>query len=151
MRSFHFRLQTKLNLCKSQEQMAKEKLAACINELERLKKEQVKVFDRINILENNIRVFNQERMLTQEVIINKEYLPILREKSQILEEKIQAAALIVEEARKDLLEKKKASDMFEKLRNKKWQEYSEAVKLEEQKKTDEVAMISYFRNKVVKN
>ncbi|MDR1615722.1 MAG: flagellar FliJ family protein [Syntrophomonadaceae bacterium] len=148
MKSFHFRLQTKLNLCKSQEQMAKEKLAVCVNELEKLKKEQAKILDRINALENTIRVFNQEHMLTQEVIMNKEYLPVLREKHQTLEDKIQKAALLVEEARRDLLEKKKASNMFEKLRDKKWREYSEAVKLEEQKKTDEVAMISYFRNKV---
>ncbi len=145
MKSFQFRLQSKLDLCVNQEQMAKEMLQARMKELDNLVAEQNLLKQKITELEDTIRIINSENGLSQQLLIHKEYLPILNKKNKIMLEKVRLAALKVEEARQYLIEKKKETNVLEKLRDKKWEAYINDVHTEEQKNNDEAALISYFR------
>ena len=147
MKAFNFRLQIKLDLCRNQEKAAKEKLMACLDKLEQLKTEQIKIRSRIETIENDIRGFNQENKYDQKLLINKEYLHILNNKDKVIIEQINEAALLVEEARLELVEKRKETNSLEKLRERKWDEYLQEVKAEEQKNTDESARIGFLRKR----
>ena len=145
MRAFNFRLQTKLNLCKNQEKAAKERLMVCLASLEKLRTEQNKIRQRIAAIENNIRCLNQENKYNQELLINNEYLHVINNKDKELTGHIIDATQLVEEARQELIERRKETSSLEKLRERKWDEYMHETNLEEQKNTDESALIGFLR------
>ena len=145
MKTFSFRLQTKLDLSRNQEQSAKEKLMTCIAELEKLTTEQKKIRRRITAIEENIRCLSQENKFDQKALINNEYLQVLNDKDKALAERILEANHLVDEARRILMEIRKETNGLEKLKGRKWDEYVHEANLEEQKNLDESAMNGFLR------
>ena len=145
MRVFRFRLQTKLDLSRNQEKAAKEKLMTRLTRLEQLRNEQKRIRSRMEILENDIRGINREHKYDQKLLINKEYLHVLKGKDKVIIEHILEASKLADEARQELVEQRKETLGLEKLREKKWDEYLDEAQTEEQKDIDESAMVGFLR------
>ena len=145
MKAFHFRLQTKLDLCRNQEKAAKEELMVCLANLEKLRTEQKIIRQRISNIEDNIRSLNQKKIFNQEIIISGDYLKVLNKNDKELTEQIIQATQLVDEARQHFIERRKETNALEKLRERKWEEYVYETNIEEQKSADESAGVSFWR------
>lgn len=148
MKAFRFRLQTKLDISIRQEQLARDELQICIYERNRIQESLELEISRLEVLEQNIREFNWEKQSFQELLIKKEYVPVMKNKIKNIEEMLYNAELILEKARQVLIARIKETDTMEKLKEKDWQEYLHLLSLEEQKIVDEIAINNHFRKQI---
>ncbi|HHV16404.1 MAG TPA: hypothetical protein GXX58_07500 [Gelria sp.] len=145
MRAFRFRLQTKLDICQRQEQVTREEMhrrAAirdqALQELEILE-------NRFQYLEESIRELNAFPGQFPRILINRQYIPVLNQQIKASAEHLATAEDAVEEARMELIERRRETRTLEKLKDKAWQKYLHELLLEEQKHIDEVASTAYHR------
>ncbi len=148
MKAFRFRLQTKLDISIRQEQLARDELQICIYERNRIQERLELSLKRLEALEQNIREFNWEKKGFQELLIKKEYIPVMKNQINNIEEMLYNAELILEKARQVLLARIKETDTMEKLKEKDWQEYLHQLSLEEQKIVDEIAINNHYRKQI---
>lgn len=151
MRAFVFRLQTSLNVSLRWEQQAKEELQACLAEKNRLEEQLKQTRDKLQHIENYIRELSLDNCLSPDILIYREYLPVLHTRCRQLQDSIEQAEERVEQARTKLLEKRRETMSLERLRDKEWQDYLHELNLEEQKLIDEVAMTAYYRKSKIKD
>lgn len=145
MKAFKFRLQTSLNVSQRREQVAKEELQACMMEKERLEEKLLQMQNKLGRLEERVRELGLAQSLSQEVLMHREYLPVLHKQVRQLQDRLARAEERVENARRILLERKKESQSLERLRDKEWQDYLHDLSQEEQKAIDEVAISTHYR------
>ncbi|MEN6325080.1 MAG: flagellar FliJ family protein [Syntrophomonas sp.] len=148
MKAFRFRLQTKLDISIRQEQLARDELQICIYERNRIQERLELAVKRLEALEQNIREFDFDKQNFQELLIKKEYVPVMKNQIKNIEEMLYNAELILDKARQVLLARIKETDTMEKLREKDWQEYLHQLSLEEQKIVDEIAINNHYRKQI---
>jgi flagellar FliJ protein len=144
MKAFVYRFERKLSLVRQEEQAVRLELQVAMNERDRILEELDQLKNRIDCLEQSIRNHHGNSLIP-EVGLRKEYLPILKEHFLILVDD-QEAEKKVDSIRQQVVEKKRETKTFEKLRENDWQEYRYEMNREEQKIIDELSMASGPRN-----
>ncbi|MDD3023903.1 MAG: flagellar FliJ family protein, partial [Syntrophomonadaceae bacterium] len=148
MKAFRFRLQTKLDISVRQEQLARDELQIRIYERDRIIERLEEAGSRLNALEQAIRDFNWHEHGFQELLIKKEYIPVIKNQINNIEQLLYNAEMILEKARKVLMARIKEADTMKKLKEKDWQEYLHQLALEEQKIVDEIAINNHYRKHI---
>ena len=145
MRAFHFRLQTKLDICQRQEQVTREEMHRRIAIRNQVLQELELLENRFQSLEQSIREMNTGQGQFPRIMINRQYIPVLNQQIKTSEENLATAEEAVEEVRMELIERMRETRTLEKLKDKAWHRYLHEMLLEEQKHIDEVAGITHHR------
>ena len=145
MKAFNFRLQTKLDISVLQEQTARERMQASISTRNNVAEALDNTVSRMNQMEQSVRDLSAKKSSFQELLLTRQYLPVLREEKEQIKGKLVTAEKKVEEMRKILLGKKRETNTLEKLRQKSWDSYLHEVLAGEQKDIDEIAISTYYR------
>jgi flagellar FliJ protein len=145
MKAFHFRLQTKLDICQRQEQVVREEMQRRILNRNQVLQELKGLQNRFQSVEELIRELNGRRGQFPRIVINRQYLPVLKQEIKTTEDNLAAAEQKVEEARLVLMERMRETRTLEKLKDKAWCRYWHELLLEEQKHIDEVAGAAHHR------
>lgn len=145
MKAFVYRFERKLGLVRQEEQAIRHELQVVTAERDRILEELNQLKNRIDCLEESIRNY-QGNSLIPEVGLCVEYLPIVKKHFLKVVDNLQEAEKMVDLTRQQVVEKKRETKTFEKLREHDWQEYRYEMNREEQKIIDELAMASGHRN-----
>ncbi len=145
MRAFHFRLQTKLDICQRQEQVTREEMHRRVAIRNQVLQELELLENRFQSLEQSIRELNAGPGQFPRIMINRQYIPVLNQHIKASEENLATAEEAVEEVRMELIERMRETRTLEKLKDKAWHRYLHEMLLEEQKHIDEVAGITHHR------
>jgi|ADurb_Oil_03_Slu_FD_contig_111_202559_length_1261_multi_4_in_0_out_0_2 flagellar FliJ protein len=145
MRAFHFRLQTKLDICQRQEQVTREEMQRRVTIRNQVLQELELLENRFQSLEQSIRELNANPGQFPRIMINRQYIPVLNQQIKISEENLTTAEVAVEEVRMELIERMRETRTLEKLKDKAWHKYLHEMLLEEQKHIDEVAGTAHHR------
>ena len=145
MRAFHFRLQTKLDICQRQEQVTREEMHRRITIRNQVLQELELLENRFQSLEQSIREMNTGPGQFPRIMINRQYIPVLNQQIKISEENLTTAEEAVEEVRMELIERMRETRTLEKLKDKAWHKYLHEMLLEEQKHIDEIAGTAHHR------
>lgn len=145
MKAFRFRLQTKLEICTRQEQLAWEEMQSRLKERELLLEELQYRERRLLAVEEEIRQDSCKAQGFQALLLKREFVPVLVMQIEQAEQNLSQAEARVEEARVLLLERKRETSTLEKLKERAWQEYLLELQQEEQKIIDEIAINNHFR------
>lgn len=148
MKAFRFRLQTKLEICTRQEQIAWEEMQRCLRERDFLLEELQYREQRLLAVEEEIRQDSCKVQGFQTLMLKREFVPILVMQIEQAEQNLSQAEARVEEARVLLLERKRETTTLEKLKERAWQEYLLELQQEEQKIIDEIAINNHFRREL---
>ncbi|SHG58295.1 flagellar FliJ protein [Thermosyntropha lipolytica DSM 11003] len=144
MKPFVFRLQTKLDVSRREEEMAKARLQAKEKEVEELEVEKANLYCSLARSEAMMRNFLRESNIYFVNLI-RDYIPVLKENIARVEERLDKAREELENLRQDLLKKKREVKTLEKLKQKAWEEYLYELNREEQKFIDEIATSRYWQ------
>lgn len=150
MKPFVFRLQTKLDISKREEEMAKARVKTKEKEVEEIESELINLYCNLEKAENMARKFWQESNIYFARLIS-DYLPVLKEDIEKCRQRLSMAQEELERLRQELMRKRREVKTLEKLREKAWEEYLYETNLEEQKFIDEVAGNRYFRRQKEKD
>ena len=145
MRAFHFRLQTKLDICQRQEQVTREEMHRRVAIRNQVVQELELLENRFQSLEQSIRELNACHGQFPRIMINRQYIPVLNQQIKASEEHLATAEDAVEEIRLELMGRMRETRTLEKLKDKVWHRYLHEMLLEEQKHIDEVAGITHHR------
>lgn len=145
MRAFHFRLQTKLDICQRQEQVTREEMQRRVAVRNQVEQELELLENRFQSLEESIRELNVDPGQFPKIMINRQYIPVLNQQIKASEETLATAEEAVEEVRIEMIERKRETRTLEKLKDKAWDKYLHELLLEEQKHIDEVAGTAHHR------
>lgn len=145
MKAFHFRLQTKLDICQRQEQVTREEMHRRITFRNHVVQELELLENRFLSLEESIRELNANPGQFPKIMINRQYIPVLNQQIRVTEENLILAEDAVEEVRMELIERMRETRTLEKLKDKAWDKYLHELLLEEQKHIDEVAGTAHHR------
>lgn len=145
MKAFHFRLQTKLDICQRQEQVTREEMHRRVVVRNQVLQELELLENRFQSLEQSIREMNTGQGQFPRIMINRQYIPVLNQQIKTSEENLATAEEAVEEVRMELIERMRETRTLEKLRDKAWHRYLYELLLEEQKHIDEVAGTAHHR------
>jgi len=145
MKAFHFRLQTKLDICQRQEQVTREEMHRRITFRNQVVQELELLENRFQSLEESIRELNANPGQFPRIMINRQYIPVLNQQIKATEENLILAEDAVEEIRMELIERMRETRTLEKLRDKAWHRYLHELLLEEQKHIDEIAGTAHHR------
>lgn len=145
MRAFHFRLQTKLDICQRQEQVTREEMHRRVAVRNQVMQELELLENRFQSLEQSIRELNANPGQFPKIMINRQYIPVLNQQIKTSEENLVLAEEAVEEVRMELIERMRETRTLEKLKDKAWHKYLHEMLLEEQKHIDEVAGTAHHR------
>ena len=145
MKAFHFRLQTKLDICQRQEQVTREEMHRRITFRNQVVQELELLENRFQSLEESIRELNANPGQFPRIMINRQYIPVLNQQIKTSEENLATAEEAVEEVRMELIERMRETRTLEKLKDKAWHKYLHEMLLEEQKQIDEVAGTAHHR------
>lgn len=145
MKAFRFRLQTKLDICQRQEQVAREEMQRRILIRDQILQELETLESRFQSVEDSIRELNGCQGQFQRIIINRQYIPVLKQEIKASEDKLTIAEEEVEAIRVVLMERMRETRTLEKLKDKAWHRYLHELLLEEQKHIDEVAGTAHHR------
>jgi flagellar FliJ protein len=145
MKPFIYRFERKLGLVRQEEQTVRQEMHLLMSERDRILGELDQLQSRIHCLEELIRSYDGN-WLIPEAGLCKEYLPILREHFYHKTDELLLAEGRVEKARQKVMEKKRETKTYEKLRENDWQDYRYESNREEQKVIDELAMAAEIRN-----
>ena len=145
MKAFNFRLQTKLDISVLQEQTARERMQASISTRNNVAEALDNTVSRMNQMEQSVRDLSAKKSSFQELLLTRQYLPVLKEEKEQIKGKLVTAEKKVEEMRKILLGKKRETNTLEKLRQKSWDSYLHEVLAGEQEDIDEIAISTYYR------
>jgi flagellar FliJ protein len=145
MKAFHFRLQTKLDICQRQEQVTREEMHRRVAIRNQVLQELELLENRFQSLEQSIRELNANPGQFPKIMINRQYIPVLNQQIKTSEENLVLAEEAVEEVRMELIERMRETRTLEKLKDKAWHKYLHEMLLEEQKHIDEVAGTAHHR------
>jgi len=145
MRAFHFRLQTKLDICQRQEQVTREEMHRRVAIRNQVVQELELLENRFQFLEESIRKLNASPGQFTRIMVNRQYIPVLNKQIKISEENLVIAEEAVEEIRLELVERMRETRTLEKLKDKAWHRYLHELLLEEQKHIDEIAGTAHHR------
>ena len=145
MSAFHFRLQTKLDICQRQEQVTREEMHRRVAIRNQVLQELELLENRFQSLEQSIRELNAGPGQFPRIMINRQYIPVLNQHIKASEENLATAEEAVEEVRMELIERMRETRTLEKLKDKAWHKYLHEMLLEEQKHIDEVAGTAHHR------
>ncbi|MGS0764260.1 flagellar export protein FliJ [Syntrophomonas curvata] len=145
MKAFHFRLQTKLDICQRQEQVVREEMQRRILKRNQIVQELELLENRFQSVEDSIRELNGRQGQFPRIVINRQYIPVLKQEIKAAEDNLVLAEQKVEEARLVLMERMRETSTLEKLKDKAWRRYLHEFLLEEQKHIDEVAGAAHHR------
>jgi len=145
MKAFHFRLQTKLDICQRQEQVTREEMHRRVVVRNQVLQELELLENRFQSLEQSIREMNTGQGQFPRIMINRQYIPVLNQQIKTSEENLATAEEAVEEVRMELIERMRETRTLEKLKDKAWHRYLHELLLEEQKHIDEVAGTAHHR------
>ena len=145
MKAFHFRLQTKLDICQRQEQVIREEMQKKILIRNQALQELEVLEIRLQSVEESIRELNTCSGQFPRIIINRQYIPVLKQEIKVSEENLVRAEKEVEKARLELMERMRETRTLEKLKDKAWHRYLHELLLEEQKQIDEIAGTVHHR------
>lgn len=149
MGKFSFRLQSLLNVKRQMEDSLKNELGKAIRKLEE-EKDELKGME--NAREECIDGFNSgtSRGITVEKILEyNAYLALLNEKIARQKEYVNSLQKNVDKIRENLLKVMQERKMLDKLKERKYQNYLDESKREEQRLQDEVAGYKYERGMTV--
>lgn len=144
MKPFIYRFERKLGLVRQEEQTVRQELHLLMTERDRILGELDHLQIRIHCSEELIRSYHGN-WLIPEAGLCKEYLPILKEHFLHKTDELMVAEEKVETARNKVIEKKRETKTYEKLRENDWQDYRYELNREEQKVIDELAMAAEIR------
>lgn len=145
MKAFHFRLQTKLDICQRQEQVTREEMHQRVAVRNQVQQELELLENRFQCLEQSIRELYAGPGQFSRIMINRQYIPVLNQEIKASEENLATAEEAVEEVRMELIERRRETRTLEKLKDKAWDKYLHELLLEEQKHIDEVAGTAHHR------
>jgi len=145
MRSFRFRLQTNLNLALSQEKLAREDLQKATHHRDELVGELSRAWEKLWDIQENIREMLVNAVPFARIVLVKEYIPVLVDIINDLQNRLNEAEEKVEKCRMALMERKREAQVLERLKEKEWHHYLQEMQLEEQKLIDEVAVTGHYR------
>lgn len=145
IKAFNFRLQTKLDISVLQEQTARERMQGSIAVRNKVADALDNTVSRMHRMEQSVRDLSNKKGSFQELLLTKQYLPVIKEEEEEIKEQLIAAEKKVEEMRKILLSKKQETNTLEKLRQKNWDSYLHEFRVEEQKNIDEIAISTHYR------
>jgi len=145
MKAFRFKLQTKLDICERQEQMAREELQKKIIIRNQIREELQSLKKQLYSLQESIREHNSCQGQFHLMLIKRRYIPVIKEQIHKTQKKLAQAEARVEEARLLLLERRRDTRTLEKLKDKAWHRYLHELLLEEQKQIDELAGTAHHR------
>jgi flagellar FliJ protein len=145
MKAFHFRLQTKLDICQRQEQVTREEIQRKIYIRNQIMQELETLKLRLHSLEESIRKLNTCQGQFSRIIINRQYIPVLQQQIEATADNLVLAEKEVEKVRLELMERMRETRTLEKLKDKAWHRYLHELLLEEQKHIDEIAGTAHYR------
>lgn len=148
MKAFHFRLQTKLDICQRQEQVVREEMQRKILIRNQMLQELEELQGRFQSLEESIRELNGCQGQFSRIMINRQYIPVLKQEIKASENNLAIAEEEVEEIRLILMERMRETRTLEKLKDKAWHRYLHELLLEEQKHIDEAAGTAHHRKRL---
>lgn len=145
MKAFRFRLQTKLEICIRQEQIAWEEMQRCLREQNLLQEQLQRREQRLAAMEEEIRQDSLKAKGFQVLLLKREFIPVLMMQIEQAQHDLSQAEARVEDARLQLIERKRETTTLEKLKERAWQDYLLELQREEQKIIDEIANNNHFR------
>lgn len=148
MKPFKFRLQTKLDISRREEDQARENLQLAIGHRNQVQRELDTILLQTREVEAGMKAMMNDGFDLQQFLILKDYLPVLKIMRLNKEEELTQAEVLITKARDILLEKMKESKTLTKLREKEWEQYLLDLNREEQKTIDELAITSHFRKDI---
>lgn len=143
MKPFVFRLQTKLDISKREEEILRTRLREKEKEAEEIEKELSDLQDDLSRIEDMARSFLKDSNIYFVSLI-RDYLPVLKENIINCQERLSQAQMELEKVRQELMNKRREVKTLEKLKEKEWEDYLHEINLEEQKFIDEVAGSRHF-------
>jgi flagellar FliJ protein len=149
MKTFKFRLQTKLNIASLEEQLAKEAMQLRVRDRDLIQSELEELIDKQLEIEQSIKRLMQEGFSVDKYLIFKDYLPVLKKMRTNKEQDLDRAEQAIESARLELIEKTRETQTLIKLKDKEWHLYLQELQKEEQKVIDEIAINSHYRKNLV--
>ena len=155
MKKFSFRLETPLKLKIQEEDRQKTVVAACQAEyqqnlfrLEKFKQSLAELQVKLREASELKRSLDQGRPLDiNRLSIMQGYIPVLLNKINYQQEQVALALATLEEVRQGLIKIMKDRKILDKLQEKAMIQYYLEVNQEEQKNLDELATVSYLRNR----
>jgi len=146
MGEFSFRLDRILNLRITEERVLATKLAGGQRKLQAKQKELAGLRQTCNQVAGKMRACLKEGVDVSQLMAYQSYLGLLgkqtiRAAGQVAKQKQEVAA-----QRERLLQKAKARTVLEKLRDRRYDEYRQEMKREDQKRTDEIGTAYHWRN-----
>lgn len=145
MKAFHFRLQTKLDICQRQEKVTREEMQRRILIRNQILQELEILQNRCQSIEESIRQINGCAGQFPRILINRQYIPVLKQEIKTVKNNLEMAENQVEEVRLELVERMRETRTLDKLKDKAWHRYLHELLLEEQKLIDEVAGTAHHR------
>lgn len=146
MKPFKFKLQTSLDLRKRQEDMQKIELAALGKVLQDNLAVLMEIRQQLVSLRDQLRYRQGQAIDLQHFKLWQEFVPVMNKKILVQEGIVEDSRQTMEQCRECLLETVKARKMLEKLMVRHYEVYKQEALREEQKKTDEMATVTYLRN-----
>ncbi|MGI5911148.1 MAG: flagellar export protein FliJ [Syntrophomonadaceae bacterium] len=145
MKVFYFRLQTKLDICQRQEQMAREEMQKKIAARNQILQELEVLKTRFQAVHKSITELEVIPGQFPRMLMERQYISVLKQHIDVAEQNLAKAHKEVEEVRMVVLERIRETKTLEKLKEKAWRRYLQELLLEEQKHLDEVASSASHR------
>ncbi|HEX3031766.1 MAG TPA: flagellar export protein FliJ [Bacillota bacterium] len=145
MRTFHFRLESVLEVRRHQEDMQKQVLSQKLNQLDLSQRQLQELFGKRQQHFARIRELQMGQLNIRELEVSGDYVLVLEEEIANQELKVRFCEEQVELARAELLEIVKARKILEKLKEKHYEEYHLEALREDQKLIDEMAGVAFYR------
>ena len=150
MKRFRFRLETKLRLISTEENIAKSEVARRLQEYEEQNRLLLACEQELESLYERLRPTRKAFSL-QEIIAIREYLPVLQERIQLQRMRSEQAFEELNRARHRLYEIIKERKALEKLKEKRWRAYIKEFHRQEQSVLDEAATSRFYQVRVKGN
>lgn len=150
MKSFSFRLQTKLDISIIQEDIARENLRAQLDVRDEIARHLEQLVNQSQAVLDDIREQNNSPIAFPRLVAQREYLPILTMRKDEAANHLKEAENEVESARSQLYMRARETGTLEKLKKRQWQEYQKEALQQEQKAIDEIALSTHQRKRNAK-
>lgn len=146
MRKFHFKLETKLRLTVQEEKQALWEFKTRQYEWQK----ECEFLDLLNNQLNDLWDYYRETAKSgagiQELIIINQFVPVLKERIELQQNRVEKARILMQDAETAYLDKRMERKTLDKLKEREHQQYLLELQQEEQKLIDEVASTSFGRH-----
>jgi flagellar FliJ protein len=145
MQRFRFRLEALLNYRKLQTDQAQAELGRATVEWQNQLALLAALFDKNEKIEDFLRNIQQTSIIVDDLISCHEYRQLLKNKIDQQKETVRIAEQYCEECRQCLVESLKRQKLVEKIREKRWTQFTEELLRQEQKELDEIGLQLHVR------